>query len=125
MRHVCSFIIAVALFALVGCGRSPDALIARQIEILDQAGDTLAAITGESSAKAAAPRLAELRREINNLIPRVKALKLSDEDRKELEDEHRQDMDAALEKYEKELARVLNLKLKVGGLSELDQAIAK
>jgi hypothetical protein len=34
-------------------------------------------------------------------------------------------MEAALEKYESQLARVLKLDLKVGGLSELEQAIAK
>jgi hypothetical protein len=125
MRHVCSPIFAVVILALVGCGRSPDALIARQIDILDKAGDTLATIMDEASAKAAAPRLASLRRQIDNLIPRVKALQLKPEQRKELEDQHRDDMNAALEKYETQLARVLNLDLKVGGLSELDQAIAK
>ncbi|HJS09235.1 MAG TPA: hypothetical protein VJ809_16315 [Pirellulales bacterium] len=125
MRHVCSPVFAVVILALVGCGRSPDALIARQIDILDKAGDTLATIMDEASAKAAAPRLASLRRQIDNLIPRVKALQLKPEQRKELEDQHRDDMNAALEKYETQLARVLNLDLKVGGLSELDQAIAK
>jgi hypothetical protein len=125
MRHVCSPVFAVVILALVGCGRSPDALIARQIDILDKAGDTLATIMDEASAKAAAPRLASLRRQIDNLIPRVKSLQLKPEQRKELEDQHRDDMNAALEKYETQLARVLNLDLKVGGLSELDQAIAK
>jgi hypothetical protein len=125
MRYFCSPILALAVFAVIGCGRSPDALIARQINILDQAGDTLASITDEASAKAAAPRLAGLRREIDNLIPRVKALKLTDEGRKELEEQHREDMEVALAKYETELARVLELDLKVGGLSELDQAISK
>jgi hypothetical protein len=125
MRHACSLLLALVVCTASGCGRSPDALIARQINILDQAGDTLATITDEASAKTAAPRLAGLRREIDNLIPRVKALRLSVEDRKALEDEHREDMEAALAKYEKELTRVLTLKLKVGGLSELDQAIAK
>jgi hypothetical protein len=125
MRHVCSPVFAVVILALVGCGRSPDALIARQIDILDKAGDTLATIMDEASAKAAAPRLASLRRQIDNLIPRVKALQLKPEQRKELEDQHRDDMNAALAKYETQLARVLNLDLKVGGLSELDQAIAK
>lgn len=125
MRHICSPILALTILALTGCGRSPDALIARQIDVLDKAGDTLATIIDEASAKAAAPRLASLRRQIDNLIPRVKALQLKPEQRKELEDQHRDDMNAALEKYETQLARVLNLDLKVGGLSELDQAIAK
>ena len=125
MRHACSTVFAVALFALVGCGRSPESLIARQINILDQAGDALATITDEASAEAAAPRLARLRGQIDDLIPRVKALKLSDDDRTKLEEEHRKDMEAALEKYETQLARVLKLDLKVGGLSELEQAIAK
>jgi hypothetical protein len=110
---------------MIGCGRSPDALIARQIDILDQAGDILATITDEASAKAAAPRLAGLRRQIDNLVPRVKALQLKPEQRTELEEQHRDDMNAALEKYESQLARVLELKLKVGGLSELDEAIAQ
>ena len=125
MRHACSTVFAVALFALVGCGRSPESLIARQINILDQAGDALATITDEASAEAAGPRLARLRGQIDDLIPRVKALKLSDDDRTKLEEEHRKDMEAALEKYETQLARVLKLDLKVGGLSELEQAIAK
>jgi hypothetical protein len=125
MRHVCLPLLAVAVIAVVGCGRSPDALIARQIDILDRAGDTLATITDEASAKAAAPRLAGLRRQIDNLIPQVKALKLSPDNRKKVEDEHRSAMEAALEKYETQLARVRQLELKVGGLSELDQAIAK
>jgi hypothetical protein len=81
MRHACLTVFIMALCALVGCGRSPDSLIARQINILDQAGDTLATVTDEASAKAAAPRLAGLRRQIDDLIPRVKALKLSDDDR--------------------------------------------
>jgi hypothetical protein len=125
MRHFCWSILGVAILAFVGCGRSPDALIARQIDILDKAGDTLATITDEASARAAAPRLASFRRQIDNLIPRVKALQLKPEQRKELEDQHRDDMNAALEKYETQLVRVLELKLKVGGLSELEQAIAK
>jgi hypothetical protein len=125
MCRVYSPLLVVTILLLVGCGRSPDALIARQIDILDRAGDTLATITDEATAKAAAPRLAGLRRQIDDLIPRVKALKLSDEHRKELEDLHRKDMEAALKKYESELTRVLSLELKIGGLSELDQAIAK
>jgi hypothetical protein len=125
MRHFCSLIVAIALITLVGCGRSPDALIARQIGILDETADTLATITDEASAQWAAPRLARLRRQIDGLIPRVKALKLTPEKRKQLEDGHREDMEAALKKYQTELARVLKLKLKVGGLSELEQAIAK
>ena len=125
MRHVCLPMLAAAVITAAGCGRSPDALIARQIDILDRAGDTLATITDEASAKAAAPRLTGLRRQIDNLIPRVKALQLSPDDRKSLEEQHREDMEAALKKYETELARIRMLELKVGGLSELDQAIAR
>ena len=62
---------------------------------------------------------------LDRLVPRVKALKLSENDRKELEDAHREAMQEALEKYETQLTRVRGLHLKVGGLSELDQAVAK
>lgn len=116
----------LGLFAVVtGCGRGPEALISRQIALLSQTADTLATITDEASAKAAAPKLVHLQRDMDALVPQVKALKLSEEDRQQLEDEHRDAMQSALGKYEAELQRVRGLKLRAGGLSELEKAITE
>jgi hypothetical protein len=117
-------ILAAALF-VCGCGRTPEALITQQIAILDQAGEALATINDEESAKAAAPQLANLRRQLDRLIPRVKALKITPKQQEDLEERHREKLHAALEKYESQLARVLKLELKVGGLSDLEEAIAE
>ena len=116
---------AVVLLLLTGCGRSPEALITRQIAILDETAETLSTIRDEASAEAAAPKLAKLQQEINALVPRVKELKLSDSAKEKLEEQHRDALNSALEKYQTELARVRDLHLTVGGLSELDEAIAE
>jgi hypothetical protein len=113
------------LAVVTGCGRGPEALISRQIALLSETADTLASITDEASAKAAAPKLVHLQRAMDALVPQVKALKLSEEDRQQLEDEHRDAMQSALGKYEAELQRVRGLKLRAGGLSELEKAIAE
>jgi hypothetical protein len=125
MRLFSPLAAAVVLLLLTGCGRSPEALITRQIAILDETAETLSTIRDEASAEAAAPKLAQLQQEINALVPRVKALKLSTKAREELEEEHREQMKAALDKYESQLTRVLGLNLSSGGLSELDEAIAE
>jgi hypothetical protein len=110
---------------LAGCGRSPESLISRQVAILEETAKTLATVTDEASAEAAGPKLGGLQQELNSLVPRVKKLNLTVADKKKLEDQHRDAMNRALEKYQTELARVRNLHLTVGGLSELDEAIAE
>ncbi len=113
------------LLSVAGCGRSPEALISRQVALLDETAETLSTITDDASAQSAAPKLGELQQEFNALVPRVKELKLSDSAKEKLEDQHRDALNSALEKYQTELARVRELRLKVGGLSELDEAIAE
>jgi hypothetical protein len=125
MRHLHCLTLVLSLVALGGCNRSPEALITRQIAILDEAGEALSTITDEESAKEAAPKLARLQAEINAMVPRVKALKLEPEDRDDLEDQHREEMEAALAKFSAQRDRVRGLKLKVGGLSALDNAVAE
>jgi hypothetical protein len=125
MRHAISLVLCLPVLALAGCARTPEALISRQVAILDETAETLSSITDELSATAAAPKLAELQQEFNALVPRVKALKLSDAAQKKLEDNHRNEMQGALERFQTELARVRKLDLKVGGLSELDEAVAE
>jgi hypothetical protein len=125
MCRAISLIVCLLIVALVGCARTPEALISRQVAILEDTADTLSTITDEASATSAAPKLAKLQQEFNRLIPRVKALKLTDAAKEKLEDQHREQMTAALERYQAELERVRTLKLKVGGLSELDEAIAE
>jgi hypothetical protein len=110
---------------LGGCARSPETLISRQVAILDEQGETLSTITDEASAKAAAQKLGELQQEFNALVPRVKSLKLTDAAKEELENQHREEMQRALDRYQTELARVRMLDLNVGGLSELEEAIAE
>ena len=116
---------ATLILAFAGCSRSPENLIARQISILDETADALATIEDEESAKAAAPTLSKLQQRLRDLIPEVKALELSTEERDALEDEHREEMKAALAKYQTQLARVRKLELKAGGLSHLESAIAE
>jgi hypothetical protein len=113
----------VLLLALAGCGRTPDALVSRQISVLDEAAETLATITDESSADAAAPKLGKLQRELNDLVPRVKALDLKHDEREAVENKHREQMESARKRFEAEVERVGNLKLKAGGLSHLEKAI--
>jgi hypothetical protein len=125
MRYLTSSFVAVAVLACCGCNRSPENLIARQVSILDETADALATIEDEESAKAAAPTLSKLQQRLRDLIPQVKALELSTEEREALEDEHRDAMKAALEKYQTQLARVRKLELKAGGLSHLESAIAE
>jgi len=125
MRHAFMLFLCSPVLALAGCDRTPEALISRQVAILDETAETLATISDEESAKAAAPKLAELQQEFNSLVPRVKALKLSDAAQEQLEDEHRDEMNDALERFQTELARVRTLDLKAGGLSELDEAVAE
>jgi hypothetical protein len=107
----------------MGCSRSPEALITRQIAIMDEFGEALSGITDEDSARQAAPKLAQLQSEINALIPSVKALNLTPEARDAIEDEHREEMEAALAKFTAQRDRVRGLNLKVGGLSALDNAV--
>ncbi len=116
--------IAVVLLLCSGCGRSAESLIDRQIAILNETATALSTISDQASAEAAAPKLGNLQQEMNSLVPRVKKLDLSAELRQELEDAHRDELNAALDKFQKELARVRALELKVGGLSQLDQAVA-
>ena len=125
MQHPQSTILIVVLLTFAGCARTPESLITRQIAILDEAASTLSTITDDASANEAAPRLGKLQQELNALVPRVKALNLTSEAKKELEDEHRKELDTALAKYETELARVRKLKLKTGGLSALDDAVVE
>ncbi|MEX2141845.1 MAG: hypothetical protein WD894_21445 [Pirellulales bacterium] len=125
MRRSISLMLCLPVLALAGCARTPEALISRQVAILDETAGTLSTITDEVSAGEAAPKLAELQQEFNSLVPHVKALKLSNAAQKKLEDEHRDEMQGALERYQTELARVRKLDLKVGGLSELEEAIAE
>jgi hypothetical protein len=125
MRGSSLWVMALLSVVLMGCGRSPESLIARQIAILDEAGDALASITDAESAELAAPTLSRLQGEINSLVPQVKKLNLTREQREQLEDEHRPDLEAALRKFEEQLKRVRELNLKVGGLSALDDAIAE
>ena len=125
MRSAMLLVACAPVLALVGCARSPDALIGRQIAILDETGETLSTITDEASAKTAAEKLGELQQEFNALVPRIKTLDLSDAAKETLEDEHREEMNRALERYQTELARVRELDLNVGGLSELEEAIAE
>ena len=124
MRYY-AWLACLPLLLLAGCGRSPEALINRQVAILDETAQTLSTITDEPSAQAAAPKLGELQQEFNALVPHVKELKLSDAAKEELEDQHRDEMNRALEKYQTELSRVRDLRLNVGGLSELEEAIAE
>ena len=125
MRSLTSSFVAIALLTCAGCNRSPETLIARQISILDETADALATIEDEESAKAAAPTLSKLQQRLRDLIPEVKALELSTEERDALEDEHRDAMKAALAKYQTQLARVRKLELKAGGLSHLESAISE
>lgn len=118
-------IVFVALLGLAGCARTPEALISRQVAILDETAETLSTITDEASAKAAAPKLADLQQDFNGLVPRVKALNLPDATREKLEDKHRDQMKDALDRFQTEQARVRKLDLEVGGLSELDEAVAE
>jgi hypothetical protein len=117
--------ISALLLGFAGCSRSPENLIVRQIAVLDETADALATITDEDSAKAAAPTLSKLQRRLSDLIPEVKALELSTEERDALEDEHREPMNAALTKYRSELSRVRQLQLKAGGLSHLEHAVVE
>lgn len=125
MRSAIVLLACAPLMLLAGCGRTPEALISRQIAILDETGETLSTITDDASAKAASAKLGELQQELNALVPQIKTLDLSDAAKETLEDEHRDQMNRALEKYETELARVRKLDLNVGGLSELEEAIAE
>jgi hypothetical protein len=131
MRSSAWLTIVILLVGLSGCSRSPEALIGRQIAVLDEVGEALSSITDEDSAKEAAPKLAALQAELNAMIPQVKALKLNTDEKlktkeqEKLEDQHREAMEAALAKYSEQLARVRKLKLKVGGLSALDNAVAE
>lgn len=125
MRFAILLLVGAPVLCLAGCARSPEALISRQIAILDETGETLSTITDDASAQAAAEKLGELQQELNALVPQIKTLDLSDAAKETLEDEHRDQMNRALEKYQTELARVQKLDLKVGGLSELEEAIAE
>jgi hypothetical protein len=125
MRSAIVLLVWAPVLCLSGCGRTPAALISRQISILDETGETLATITDEASAKAATEKLGKLQQEFNALVPDIKALDLTDAAKESLEDEHRDEMNRALEKYQTELVRVRELDLKVGGLSELEEAIAE
>ena len=125
MRYLPSWFVAAALLICAGCNRSPETLIARQISILDETADALATIEDEESARAAAPTLSKLQQRLRDLIPEVKALELSTEEREALEEDHREEMKAALAKYQTQLARVRKLKLKAGGLSHLESAISE
>ncbi len=125
MRSALVLLVGATLLCLSGCARTPEALIGRQIAILDETAETLSTITDEASAQAAVEKLGTLQQEFNALVPDIKALNLPDAAKESLEDEHRDEMNRALEKYETELARVRKLDLKVGGLSELEEAIAE
>jgi hypothetical protein len=125
MRYLGLALCAIGLSTFVGCGRTPESLIARQISILDETAETLSTIRDDASATRAAPKLSKLQRELNGLVPKVKALNLTDETKKQLEEQHQQELDKALAKYQTELDRVRKLNLKVGGLSALDDAIVE
>lgn len=125
MRGSIWLLLCLPVVMLTGCARPAEALISRQVAILDETAETLATITDDASAQAAAPKLADLQHELNGLVPQVKALKLTDKAKKELEDEHRKELEAALQRYQTQLARVVELKLNVGGLSELQEAVAE
>jgi hypothetical protein len=125
VRHAVWLIMGCSVVLLAGCARTPETLLNRQIAILDETAETLSGITDEASAKAAGPRLAKLQQEFHGLVPQVKALKLSDAAKEQLEENHREELIAALERYQTELARVRDLDLQVGGLSELEEAVVK
>jgi hypothetical protein len=65
-------------------------------------------------------RLGQLQRQMDKLVRATTAAKISDEARDEIEDSYRQRMASAAEEFHTQLARVRELKLKTGGLSDLD-----
>jgi hypothetical protein len=119
------------LFALAGgCSKSPSSLIARQAAVLEEAAEILreiadlnpsdADVTGSPELQGKLGRLGELRSEIDRLVRTTIAAQVPEETRDEMEDAYLERMTNAADEFHKQLARVRELNLKTGGLSDLE-----
>jgi hypothetical protein len=118
------------ILCVAGCSKTPTALVERQATALEEAATILKEIADAKPSDIEVRestdlqhkfrRLGQLQRQIDKLVRATADAKISDEARDELEDTYRERMASAAEEFHTQLARVRELKLKTGGLSDLD-----
>jgi response regulator RpfG family c-di-GMP phosphodiesterase len=118
---------------LAGCSKSPTALMERQAAVLEESAQILKEIAdikpnendvSESPAlQAKFRRLGQLQGMIDKLVRQTVAAQVPDEVRDELEDSYLERMANAAAEFHRQLARVRELNLKSGGLSDLEAVL--
>ncbi len=124
------FLLTAVVVCVGGCSKSPTTLAERHAMVLEEAAEILKEIADakpNDDAIRESPdlqhkfrRLGQLQRQVDKLVRSTTAAKISDEARDELEDTYRERMASAAKAFHTQLARVRELKLKTGGLSDLD-----
>ncbi len=130
MIYTSLVIASFGFLCLGGCGKSATSLVERQATALEEAAEILKEIADRKPSDAEVRespdlqqkfrRLGQLQRQIDKLVRATTEAKVSDDARRELEDTHRERMASAAKEFHTQLARVRELKLKTGGLSDLE-----
>lgn len=121
--RVALFFVGVALFAVAGCAPSAETLIEQELAIVRDATATLETITDAETAQAAAPKLAGLQEQLKDLLPQMKKLGLSTDERRAVESDYEEQMQSAAQAFLTEAERVRKLGLRTAGLSDLNEIL--
>jgi hypothetical protein len=126
-------IASLLVILLSGCSKAPTALMERQARALEEAAEILKEIADSKPSdddvnespelQSKFRRLGQLQGEIDKLVRAANEAQITDEARDELEDSYLERMANAAAEFHKQLARVRELNLTSGGLSDVEAVL--